>query len=152
MGGKFGLLEMFSTVPVGASALACYYIQFYLFVSMSEAVGSPAAALNHSFYGNYKWPQSSPLQKYSCMDLLVNIFHLLKFKIKLLCFLLVRVFQVILVIVISSYKARLDSQLYLHFMAKCCHLVARNIISRDKPEARAQKTITDDVALEDLHK
>lgn len=104
MGGKFGLLEMFSTVPVGFSALACYYIQFYLFISVSEAVGSPAAALNQSFYGNYKWTQSSPSQKYSCIGLLVYIFSLLQSKIKLLCFLLARVFQVILVIVISSYK------------------------------------------------
>lgn len=40
---------MFSTVPVGSSALGCYFIQFYLLILLSGAVGLSPAALNRSF-------------------------------------------------------------------------------------------------------
>lgn len=80
---------MFSIIPVGSSALACYYIQIYLFILMSGALGPSPAAPNRSFYGNYKWTKGLSLHGH-------YIFPLLQFKkIPLTCFLPVRVFPVI---------------------------------------------------------
>lgn len=81
---------------MGSSALACYYIHIYLFILMSGALGPSPAALNCSFYENYKWTKGLSLHEDS-------IFSLLQFKkIPLTCFLLVRVFPVILFIAINT--------------------------------------------------